>query len=887
MLPTITNGRSTCITTTSHLELLPSSLRPPGPSPSVSFPEEGSKPGLNAMLVWHEKFFDREPEFYQSAFPLLDAFRVCTLPVTVVSPLVKWITAELLTETSISHEENVQSTEASLTQDSTSGASITPPTVDASPTPTSAGQENDQSAVPSTKQGSGPDTTVAPPTADPNLTSPVSNEQNGLPTFATQDPGSVSSITPTVDANHAPTNSREENGQPPVASTTQDSSSEAQTAARTVDVNPTSTSSREENDQSPIASTTQGSGSGASNAPPAVDVNPAPFGSSSFSAFATPIVTPSLSQQESTGRQSSSFPASNILVGTPSTTQEQGPISISAQSIDLGTTSTSNDQTSPGPSSPGASKESPSKSAAVADSVPAAPASLSREPANTPLSNQIPTNSIPTLSPPTLTIGSGTFTANSATQFEIAPGITVAPGGPAQTVSGTTISLAPSAYYIAVNDVTSILAVPAVLTPTPSLAYPVLTIGGSAYTANSATQYEIAPGITVAPGGPAQTLSGTIISLAPSASYIAVNGAILTLPAASTPEPTMVPPVLTIGGSTYIANSATQYEIAPGITVAPGGPAQTVSGTTISLAPSASYVAVNDVTSTLAPVSPARMAPPVLTIGSSAYTANSATQYEIAPGITVVPGGPAETISGTTISLAPSASYVAVNGVTLTLEADPLTSAPSLTPPTRTFGGSTYTAQSGSQYIIEGQTLGLGSSITIDSDSSTMVVELQTATNGATELIVSVGNSMSTSTLTSAGAAISLLITTPTKAPPPLTVAGNTYSANSLTQYSLAPDLTLTLGGVVTLGGTEISLASSGSFAIIGSSTETLSAPETTMTPGVGTSGSITNGLTGGGPSSSPASVNGAAGRMSQRSSGLCWMWLIGIIVANGYFGIL
>ena len=489
---------------------------------------------------------------------------------------------------------------------------------------------------------------------------------------------------------------------------------------------------------------------------------------------------------------------------------------------------------------------------------------------------------------PVLTIGGSAYTANSATQYEITSGIIVAPGGPAQIISGTTISLAPSASYIAVNDAT--LTLPAVSTSEPTVEPPALTIGGSTYTANSAAQYEIASGITVAPGGPAQTVSGTTISLETSASYVTINGATLTLAASSVDEPTLTPPVLTIGSSSYTANSASQYEIAPGITVAPGGPAQTLSGTTISLAPSASYVAVNDVTSTLSSESPVSMAAPVLTIGGSAYTANSATQYEIASGMTVVPGGPAATISGTTISLAPSVSYVAVNGATSTLEAAALTSTASQASPARTMGGSTYTAQSASQYIIEGQTLGLGSSITIGSDSSTMVVELQTATNGATELVVGVRNSMSTSTLRSGGAPISLPIVTLTNAPPPLTLAGQTYPANSLAQYSLAPNLTLTPGGVVTLSGTEISLVPSGNFAVVGSSMETVSALETAATTEAGTSGepgaSVTSGLSGTNPPSSsntPVSINGAGGRMSQRSSGLFWTWVIAMVIVTGY----
>ena len=998
VLPTSLNSQSTCITTGMHDELLPSPLPPPKPSDPVEFPRDGGELGWTADLYWDELIV--EVAYYKSAFPSVAALHMCTIPNMTADPMYWWGTAAFLTETSIFHEQNEQTTFA--IQDPVSAIPKTPPPVDANPTPTSSDEGNEQSTIASTTQDSSLGTQIPSPTLDPS-SSPISSnkehKEKDQPTVATaqdsssdtstapfivdanptptssnkesssiavastsQDSGSdIPVVPPTIDANSTPTSSNKDNEQStvssatqnsnpdipispstvdavpspassddkttrsPIGSTTEDSGSStslvspivvtnptspvshkqndlptfaiqdpvsvAPITPPTADATPTPNNSREEQVQPPAVSTAQDSGSSAAITLPGVDVNPTPIGSSGRFTFVPPVVLSSPAQGETIARQDNSFLASNIPVDAPSTTQEQSPVSVIAQSIDLGATSSPDDLASSGSTDPsvlGASSELPTESAAVADSLPVARSSLSPEPANTPLSNQIPTDSIPTPAPPTLTIGTSVFTANSATQFEIAPGINVAPGGAAQTVSGTTISLAPSASYIAVNGVTSTL--PLASTPGLIMAPPVLTIGGSTYTANSATEYDIAPGITVAPGGPAGTISGTTISLAPSASYLAINDVSSPLKPASSAS--MAPPVLTIGGSVYTANRATQHEIAPGITVAPGGPAQKVSGTTISLESSASYIAVNDVTSIFAAAASASSAsqtPPVLTIGDSTYTANSATQYEIAPGITVVPGGPPGTISGTTISLAPSASYVAVNGVTSTLEVATLPSAPSPTSPTRTFGGGVYTAQSESQYSIEGQTLALGSSITVGSQSSTMLVELQTATNGATELVVSVGNSMSTSTLTSGGAPISLPVVSPTKAPPPLTVGGRTYSANSLTQYSLAQDVTLTPGGIVTFNGTEISLAPSGSFAVVGSSTETLSVAETARTTGGGASGgpggSTTSGLNGGNPSDSsitPASVNGAGGRMSQRSSGLCWIWLIGMIVATG-----
>jgi hypothetical protein len=173
-----------------------------------------------------------------------------------------------------------------------------------------------------------------------------------------------------------------------------------------------------------------------------------------------------------------------------------------------------------------------------------------------------------------------------------------------------------------------------------------------------------------------------------------------------------------------------------------------------------------------------------------------------------------------------------------------------------------------------------------------LVVELRTATGSATEVVVGAGNVKSTSTLTSAGASIPLPIPPPmpTQAPPQLSIAGSIYPANSLTQFSLGADQTLTPGGVATLGGTEISLAPSGSIAVVGSSTQILLAPEPTMTTVAGVSGGPggSSGVGGATPpeeSDALLTVNAAGGWRSEMNDGVRLMWLIGFTLATGYFG--
>ncbi|XTI93164.1 hypothetical protein V2W45_1347657 [Cenococcum geophilum] len=127
---------------------------------------------------------------------------------------------------------------------------------------------------------------------------------------------------------------------------------------------------------------------------------------------------------------------------------------------------------------------------------------------------------------------------------------------------------------------------------------------------------------------------------------------------------------LIIAGQTITANSAGGFIIGTQ-TLAPGGPAITVSGTTISLPPSGSIAVINSVTPTLAPgpaQATAKPGPPLLTLNGHTYTANSATQYVIGPDATLTPGG-VVTINGTVVSLSPSETDIVVGGTTSLLGA--------------------------------------------------------------------------------------------------------------------------------------------------------------------------------------------------------------------------
>jgi hypothetical protein len=110
---------------------------------------------------------------------------------------------------------------------------------------------------------------------------------------------------------------------------------------------------------------------------------------------------------------------------------------------------------------------------------------------------------------------------------------------------------------------------------------------------------------------------------------------------------------LVIAGETITPNAAYEYII--GIkTLVPGGPAITVSGTTLSLLPSATAVVINGKTTHIAQFYGAygtTTIAPLLTWKDRVYTPNVAGYYRLGPGTTLIPGGPPVTVSGTTISL--------------------------------------------------------------------------------------------------------------------------------------------------------------------------------------------------------------------------------------------
>ncbi|KAF2203869.1 hypothetical protein GQ43DRAFT_469601 [Delitschia confertaspora ATCC 74209] len=155
--------------------------------------------------------------------------------------------------------------------------------------------------------------------------------------------------------------------------------------------------------------------------------------------------------------------------------------------------------------------------------------------------------------------------------------------------------------------------------------------------------------------------------------------------------PVLLSPIV-LAGETLTANSASEFVIGSQ-TLSPGGHAITVSGTVISLLPSATVAVVNDKTTTLAQVAEVNGQPttigtiavisgktttlsqtyggyytkthaPFLTWSDHIYTPNAAGYYRLGPGTTLIPGGPPVTVSGTVVSLDASGTAAVFAGST-------------------------------------------------------------------------------------------------------------------------------------------------------------------------------------------------------------------------------
>ena len=303
-------------------------------------------------------------------------------------------------------------------------------------------------------------------------------------------------------------------------------------------------------------------------------------------------------------------------------------------------------------------------------------------------------NSLP-VAAPVYTVGNQIFAPNP-TGFQVA-GSSIMPGGPGISLAGTVLSLASSGNLV-IGDKTFAVADPSNLatskdpnrqnnagaqqnapsghstSPDSGNRAPVYTIADQTIIPNP-TGFRVPGGKTLLPGGPAITISGTAIFLAPSGTALVIGDKTINainpskFPDLNSPnKPGSSPieeanadaPILTLGSQTVTPNP-NGFSISPGTTIKPGSPAITISNTRISLGPSGllfindQTVSLSTPTTTLTPTNLAisnskdAYSPPI-TIAGQIITPNP--QGFVVDGSTIMPGGDAVVIDGTSVSLA-------------------------------------------------------------------------------------------------------------------------------------------------------------------------------------------------------------------------------------------
>ena len=161
------------------------------------------------------------------------------------------------------------------------------------------------------------------------------------------------------------------------------------------------------------------------------------------------------------------------------------------------------------------------------------------------------------------------------------------------------------------------------------------------------------------------------------------------------PPDAHTPPALTIGTQIITPNAQGHYIIESQALLP--GEGLIVSGTPVSLASSGANALIESVTKSFAITTP-----PALTIGTQVFTADAQGQYVV--NSQTLTGGDEINVSGTLVSLASGRGYAIVG-----------TSSENLgitTPPPLAIGTQVFTANSLSQYVVDGQTLTPGGAIT-------------------------------------------------------------------------------------------------------------------------------------------------------------------------------
>lgn len=246
--------------------------------------------------------------------------------------------------------------------------------------------------------------------------------------------------------------------------------------------------------------------------------------------------------------------------------------------------------------------------------------------------------------PGAIVIGGGTGGGQSGST-------TIRAGDPAQVIDGTPVSVAGGSIVVGTQTVA--------LDPA-SGGSQVVTIAGTAYTVTPG-QPLVVDGTTILPGGPAVTIQGTPVSIAP-AGIVVGGSSVAALPAypAVTAAASVQGAVVTLSdGRVVTASAAGGSEggalIVDGTTLLPGGPPVTIDGTVLSAAAGGSGVVVNGQIVPLSTIFAGGQVQALITApDGSVLTATRLADGVVRIGDAVLSvGGPPVTVDGVLLSLGP------------------------------------------------------------------------------------------------------------------------------------------------------------------------------------------------------------------------------------------
>ena len=222
----------------------------------------------------------------------------------------------------------------------------------------------------------------------------------------------------------------------------------------------------------------------------------------------------------------------------------------------------------------------------------------------------------------------------------------ISPNDPVQTRAGTNINQQQSAA--SVTDISGPSLPSVALNPNPATGNPAFAGGETSTPATSALSIA---GTTISAGGPAITVSGTVISLQPSGTLIMGSSTVNLLTGSGTallPDPGAPPAgAYDLGGLSVQVQPQSSFAVVDGVTLSAGGPGFSISGSLVSLEPGGKTLDVGTARFAM----PTEAADASYDVDGFSIQAQPQSSLAIVDGVALTAGSPGVSISGTLISL--------------------------------------------------------------------------------------------------------------------------------------------------------------------------------------------------------------------------------------------